>query len=439
MENHSPPGPGWELGDDGHWKPPPMHMGGGGLPPGQGFHPAPPVASGGSPKGAGGRTAAFVVAAVIAVLVVAVGGVTLLGTSDEKPSGLDVGPSEGDRSDEDRAEPTGELGTTALTSILDAADPVTGPLWTVVEDADIGPSQPQAPCAPEGMAAGKVAGRGRTWGYQVAGGASSGTLTVSVYEYGTSEEMSADLDRVRSDAYRDCQLGRLPYQFPAEVVLTEPAVERLDIPLGLDGVRYRTTVHTSDGTTEQDRTDDLYVVGLGRLRVVVDATRCCYTWDESGELTVLASVVAAAAEALGLPLDDQVETAGGGTFLSEGPDPCALLTVDDVVAAGLPAPAAGGEMTHGDQGDVLCRWSMPDGTEVQLTTTVGGYRFDPPQRTPVDGLGDSAEWVADGADLVVRVGGRTFLIGIAGGDVATARPQVLALARAVLDHLAGPG
>lgn len=437
MDNHSPPGPGWQLGEDGHWKPPPMHMGGSGAPPGPGFEPAPPTAFPGSPSGSGGRTVALVIGVVVAVLVVAVGGVMLLGSSDPTPVEPDAGTAGEDRSS--RSEPTGALGPTALTTILDAANPVTGPLWTVVEDADVGPSQAQAPCAPEGMATGKVAGRGRTWGYQVTGGASSGTVAISVYEYGTPTDMAADLDRVRSDAYRDCQLGQLPYEFPAGVRLTGPGVERLDVPLGLDGVKYRTTVHASGDAGEQDHTTDLYVVGLGRLRIVVEATRCCYTWDESGEVTVLASVVAAAADAQGLSTNDQVGTATGGTFLSEGPDPCALLTVDDVVRAGLPAPPADGVMTHGDNGDVTCHWSLPTGAEVQLTTTVGGYRFDPEQRTPVDGLGDSAEWVADDADLVVRTGGRAFLIGVAGGDVATERPQVLVLARAVLDHLAGPG
>lgn len=367
--------------------------------------------------------------ALLAFAVAGVAAVGLLGKSDEG-SGSGAAPAR-------HAVQTGGTTVTvaALTSIVERAGTLTGKKWSVTGASATVP--PPSPCSPANFGDGEIAAQRKAWGYHVSAGASGGSLVFSVYQYATAQQMAADLNRSDTDGYKAC-LATDAQTSHGPGAVTDTSVRRTAAPLGLDGVVYLLQYRlptVPPNTVGQVINEQVIVIGVGRLRAVIRPLRCCTSWESDGEHTLVAGVALEMAKAQSLPAKAALTAAAAGPHLSEGPNPCGLLSSRDFSHAAVPVPT-GRQLGHGDDGEVTCRWTTNRGT-VELVTTVYGYEFQPPSSEPVTGVGDRAVWIEAAQGLVVWINGRNFIVSVhEPASAATVRTATIALARSVLAHRA---
>ena len=398
------------------WVPPPTYSG------------PPPTPRAGISAGTVVGICVLAVVAVCVVGVVAVGLVATITSPHRQPQPTRPSPASlpGGGSTADAAE---------LKSIVHRAGAFTGKGW--VKGADADNWLPTGACMPAHFGDGLVATLRTTWHYHPAGPDEGGNLRVELYRYGTNQQMAADLRRARTTTYERCQLTSVRYAYVPGAIKGEKITRQTPV-LGLDGANYQIEYRLASprtGAVHQLLTQQVIVVGAGRLRAVIEPLRCCARWERTGEQTVVAGVLLAMAKAQAMPERLEVALAAAGPYLSEGPNPCELLSDTDFALAALPPPSSRPGLEHGPDGTVACNWTVGLGT-VGLVTTEDDFQYEPVKSERVTGVGDRAGWVAAHQSLIVTINGRNFIVTVRTGDATAARSAAIALAHAVLAHRA---
>lgn len=354
MTEHPPPAPGWILGDDGHWKPPPFDLGGtgarpaapaaptgptpppptsgppsgwsippggpppGGAMPGQPSWPAPPAgppAWGPPPAAPGsstGRTVAMVLG-IVAVVGVAgvsllIGAVTFLGTAAERseprftPVGSLPASTAADSGDDGGSGPSGAstsaprvVSASEATATAAATDLVAGD-WVVTDGEDMSAVVvPPEACVVDGWLSED------TDRFRVAFGrpsnGSTDALDLSVTTYTSPEAAQAELERAGSQTYRDCEVPeRLDETTGGATGATVTGLP--DDPLA-PGVAYQ--IDLVGGVGGDTLTEYEFTIVVGDQRAHLDFCGCADLGLE-GQQAVARQVAAVMAEVQGLPV-----------------------------------------------------------------------------------------------------------------------------------------
>jgi hypothetical protein len=320
MDPGPPPGPGWTLGEDGHWKPPPFETGGSFAPPSSpappqgGVPPWPPPAHGQQapqwpPPGARstGTNAGVVVAAVLGafavVAVVCIAAVTMLGTTttddsfDQVSSPTIAQPSPdpttatGGTGSEDEPEPEPEVsGQEALATSKAVADHVGSHEWDLIDQHPL-PLESIESCSPSGWNNGAVNRHSSVYEHKTGSG-TDGEVTVNVTVYGDEADAAADLDRAGGSEWFACKRQ----QFYDTYGDANPRFEAIPEDPQAPGVAY-IEHFVADG---ERGAETIHYVFVGRARATI--TYCgCTTVGLDGRQEVARDVAAALAQVQGLP------------------------------------------------------------------------------------------------------------------------------------------
>jgi hypothetical protein len=309
MDPGPPPGPGWTLGEDGHWKPPAFEVGGPVRPVApQEAPPWPPTAAGAPPPWPpqqprnSSKSALTVLAAIggafVLVAVICVAAVTMLGTSTS-PTDRDAvsrsrvefitTTSNPDTTTTIEPEPEPKI-TEALLASQRVSEYVGSDEWRLAGGQEL-PNTSTELCSPPGWNTGADS-RFQTVYDHLTFGTRDGEATINLTVYDSAEHAAADQERAGSPEWYDCQRRRID-DLSGDVNPTIQAIP--DDPLA-SGESYIESYHEGG----QPVMETFHYVFVDQVRATITYCGCTKVGLE-GRQAVARDVAAALAEVQGVP------------------------------------------------------------------------------------------------------------------------------------------
>jgi hypothetical protein len=282
MTNEQPPGPGWTMGDDGHWKMPDLAMGGPSTPPlpptgpgrppnmvgmpGPGvpsaWPPPPPASRSGI---SGGAVVGIIAVAALGLPFLLIVAITFLGTNakvqQEQSPGEAAGtlpqPWDPKGSDGDSATPPAEQNAQAIARVLD------GDNWHATGGRKVAAAPTTDACYPEGFGRGITSRFTTGYDHLPSGEAQDGTVDIGTAVYSSAAAAAEDLAREKSAQWAACERDDIE---DARHGATS-TVERLPVDPAAPGVAYAEHSQGYADTT-------VLIVVVGKEKAVLEFCGC---------------------------------------------------------------------------------------------------------------------------------------------------------------------